>query len=136
MCGASVDAAAAIKELFLPPTAVYSRATQRLLRDLPGLCNESNLRGHGKAAESMSVKMTLLRTDPKFKMLLRVPEDPVVSNTLSIPIIPNSHVSFGGEIGQWGERASELNKLGSISKASGIGNFLLIYICNFHVLND
>ena len=57
----------------------------------------------------------LIRNVEKFGPVLRVVEDLIESGNLSQPVIPETSVSFGGEIGQWGNYASASDKLGSIT---------------------
>lgn len=115
MCGGS-QGGAAVKELLLPAHAVFSRATQRLLRDLPRLRDENQVRDGGVCAGQES-RQTLLRHDPSFGLLMRVPEDPVETGHVSVPLIPNASAAFGGQMGQWSERASDRDRLGPVPRS-------------------
>ncbi len=104
-----------MSKLNLPTNVHLSRATQRIIRDIPGIREENEIRASSKADE---IKQQLLRPDKKFGALLCVPEDQFESDNVSEPMIHEPYIMYGGELGQWGERFHDNERYGATIDAS------------------
>ena len=104
-----------MRALNLPLNVHFSRATQRLIRDIPGVKEENEIRVDSKVDE---IKVPLLHADKKFGALLCVPEDHYESRNLSEPVIPEPLRVNGGELGQWSDSYHDNDKYGAIIDAS------------------
>ena len=114
MCGGSIGGNVP-KTLGIPANVHLSRVTQRLARDTQALRDANEIRS--KSAVPL-LRENLLKQDSTLGVALRVPEDPIDSGFPSEPILPETSLTFGGEIGQWGENGSDVEKLGIILQAS------------------
>ena len=103
------------------------------LRSLSQEENQIRAVGRDERASKLEfIKESLVRADPKFGALLRVPLDPCESHCPSIPIVPEPSITFGGELGQWGER-HESDRLGPILDATTRSDEDSRAILNIHV---